>query len=67
MLVTKPRLSVACKKRLDTSHTAKQDPIEVFPEMKLLDLVLNFHNHVSLFIYIFIYSHDRSTYFVAAK
>jgi hypothetical protein len=45
----------------------KEDPIYVFLEMKLSGLVPNFHIHVSVRIEQFIYSHDQSTYFAAAK
>ncbi len=42
----------------------KQDPLYVFPEMKLRGLVLNFHIHVCI-CERFIYYHDWSTYFAA--
>jgi hypothetical protein len=45
----------------------KEDPIYVFLEMKLSGLVPNFLIHVSVSIEQFIYSHDQSTYFAAAK
>jgi hypothetical protein len=37
----------------------KQDPIDVFPDVKLRGLVPNVHIHVSV--------SDRPTYFAAAK
>ncbi len=39
----------------------KEDPIYVFPEMKLRRLVLNFHIHESV-CDLYIYSNDLSTY-----
>jgi hypothetical protein len=43
----------------------KEDPIDVFPEMKLSGLVLNSYIYVS--VGDLLYSHDRSTYFAATK
>jgi hypothetical protein len=42
----------------------KEDPIDVFPEMKLRGLIPNFHIHVSVCD---LYIHHQSTYFAAAK
>ncbi len=44
----------------------KEDPIYVFPEMKLRGRVPNFHIHVSVSD-LYVYFHDWSTYFAAAN
>jgi hypothetical protein len=44
----------------------KENPIYVFPEMKLLSLVPNFPIHVSVSD-LYIYNHDGPTYCAAAK
>jgi hypothetical protein len=44
----------------------KEDPIYVFPEMKLRGRVPNFHIHVSVSDF-YVYFHDWSTYFAAAN